>query len=204
MIPTWKNVILKSLSLTIPRDDLLPVGNLTLFVNDHSLNSYIIHTCRLSFGMMPQSLLTKYPDFWNIFGGSTWLPKFFFTMHWGSFSTRISTHILHHCWLHAREIYILTGEIHKSTIEIPSKSRLNPMKSQFLMGQIRKKHHFGWIKSVKSHETFPFWMGFAQGETLKSHEKSTSSPAEIPSKGALLATLSPAESINSCCRPEST
>jgi len=78
------------------------------------------------------------------------------------------------------------------------------MKSQFLMGQIRKKHHFGWIKSVKSHETFPFWMGFAQGETLKSHEKSTSSPAEIPSKGALLATLSPAESINSCCRPEST
>jgi hypothetical protein len=84
-------------------------------------------------------------------------------------------------------------------MKIPHKSHVS-----IVDGSNPKKHHFGWIKSLKSHEKSPFWMGFAQGETVKSHEKSPSFPAEIPSKGALLATLSPAESINSCCRPEST
>ena len=204
MIPTWKFVILKSLSLTIPRDYLLPVGNLTPFVNDHSLNSYIIHTCRLSFGMMPmmpQSLLTKYPDFWWV----NLTSHFFFTMHWGSFSTRISTHILHHCWLHSREIYVLTGEIHKSTLEIPWKSRINPM-SQLLMGQIRKNTisdglnrwnpmknpHFGWVLHrvklwnpmknphlflLKSHPKAPCWPPF------RPQSRSTPVVARNPPRG---------------------
>lgn len=119
--------------------------------------------------MMPQSLLTQYPDFWWV---NLTSQVVFFTMHWGSFSTRISTNILYHCWLHSREIYVLTDEIHKSTIEIPWKSRLNPMKSQFLMGQIRKKHHFGFdgLNRWNPMEKSPFWMGFSQGETVKSRK----------------------------------
>ena len=121
--------------------------------------------------MMPQSLLTKYPDFWWV---NLTSQVVFFKMHWGNFSTRISTNILHHCWLHSREIYVLTDEIHKSTIEIPWNLifwRVKSEKNTILDGLNRwnpmKHPHFGWV--------------FHRVKPWNPMEKSPSFPREIPS-----------------------